>query len=423
MNIEKLQDLYARVVVEVGVNIRPGQCLLINTGHGTYGFARALAKQAYKLGAKFVRIMVNDNYLTRYRLEEGRPEDWEWLPNYVLNESYEYLAEDWARIRIDNTEELDILKDLDPDGLSVLTSAGRKLLKKQQEALMRDEHSWCVVAAPGPAWARYIFSHSETDLPLQDLSDQALVEELWKRLSPILRLDKTDPSRAWYEHMAQLAKRSYQLNEHQFTGLKFQGPGTDLYVGLLPVSEWSGGNGKLPDGRPFLANIPTEEVFTTPDWRRTEGRVTVTRAVTVMENLVEGAWFEFKKGKVVDFGARKGATILDKFLNLDEGASSLGEIALVGAESPIFKSGLHFGSILFDENASCHMALGAGYPSCIRNSESLSSASDLKEAGCNVSLVHTDFMIGSPQITVLGINGKGEEIPIMQEGNFVGLFI
>lgn len=419
MDIKQLETAYATIILKTGVNLRPGQCLLVNTGPGTYGFARVLARCAYQQGARFVRINVVDNHLVRYRIENGNADDWEWLPNYVTAESYEYLADDWARVRIDSTEELDVLKNLSPDALGTIMTAQRKALKRQQEALMRDEHAWCVVAAPGPRWARYVFENSGRQAELAGLDDAGLVRKLWDCLVPILRLDSPEPAREWGAHMDRLGRRCAALNGSRLQSLRFTGPGTDLHVGLTARSEWRGGNGNLPDGRPFLANLPTEEVYTTPDFRQTRGRVQVTRPVTVLENLVQGAWFEFEEGRVVRCGADQGAEILQTFVAMDDGAAAVGEVALVAGDSPIFQSGLVFGSILFDENASCHIALGAGYPSCLRDNATLRSAQELKSAGCNVSMVHTDFMIGSPQIDVTGQGPDGKTIPLIRQGHFV----
>lgn len=416
-------NAYADVIVKIGVNLRPGQCFLINTGAGTYDFARTVAESAYRHGAKFVRIVVSDNHLIKYRIANAKsPEELDWLPNYVTGESYEYLANDWARIRIDSTEELEVLKDSDPSLLGRVQSAQRATLKRAQEELMRDQHPWCVVAAPGPKWARWIFRNSgnpELSKLADTLRDEELTAKLWDIFKGILRLDKPDPAQAWLDHMAMLGERSRKLDSLHLDGLRFRNKETDLFIGLLANGLWRGGNGTLPDGRSFLANIPTEEVYTTPDYRRTTGRVKATRPVNVMETLVRDAWFEFEKGKIVNCGATVGDAVLKNFVKLDEGASYLGEVALVAGDSPIFQSGLLFGSILYDENASCHIAVGAGYPSCLSNAAQLSSQAAVKAAGCNVSMVHTDFMIGSPETDVLGVTKEGREIPIITQGRFV----
>ena len=416
-----LLQAYADICITVGVNLRKGQCLLINTAAGTYGFARVLADRAYVHGARFVRINVIDNQLTRSRLNHASPEELDWLPNYLLNESYEYLAQDWARIRIDSTEEMEVLKDVDSSALARLQSAQRSLLKRQQEALMSNKHAWLVIAAPGPEWARWVFRHSGPELAklADSLSDAEATDRLWQKLVPILRLDRPDPVAAIRAHLAALAERCRKLDSLKLDGLRFVNADTDLFVGLNAASLWCGADAALPDGRTFMANFPTEEVFTTPDWRRTRGRVKASRPVSVMETLVHEAWFEFVDGKVVESGAKTGGQVLRKFLEMDEGASFLGEVALVAGDSPIFKSGLLFGSILFDENASCHIAVGAGYPSCLAGAEKLTSPALTKEAGCNVSMVHTDFMIGTPQTDVFGVQADGGEVAIIRQGSFV----
>ena len=201
--------------------------------------------------------------------------------------------------------------------------------------------------------------------------------------------------------------------------LRFESEGTDLTIGLNSISRWEGGPAPLPDGRLFFPNLPTEEVFTTPDFSRTEGTVRVTKPLKVLEAMVEGAWFRFEKGKAVEFGADKGRDVLEKYLNMDEGSAYLGEIALVDENSPIASSGLLFGSILYDENASCHIALGGGYPTCLNLPAGVESDEDLKAHGCNISLVHTDFMIGSSDSDVTGYDCDGKEYPIIRKGSFV----
>lgn len=418
---EKLLETYADLVVTIGVSLRAGQCLLINTCHGNYEFARLIAKSAYRQGAKFVRINITDSLLTRYRIEHGKPDDLDWLPNYLVNESYEYLANDWARIRIDSTEELEMLKGVDASGIARAQTAQRQILRRQQEALMRDQHSWLVIAAPGPRWARHVFRNSgpEWSKLAETLSDDEVTTRLWVELVKILRLDRPDPLQAWKDHAALLDERCRKLDSLKLVGLRFRNTDTDLYVGLNPTSVWHGGGALLPDGRHFMPNIPTEEVFTTPDYHQTHGRVKAIRPVSVMETLVQDAWFEFENGKIVRSGARTGQEVLEKYVAMDEGASFLGEVALVAGDSPIFQSGLLFGSILYDENASCHIAIGAGYPSCMSNAASLSSPAEVKAAGCNISLVHTDFMIGTPTTDVIGVTADGREIPLIRQGSFV----
>lgn len=401
------RENYARVVLSSGINLRKDQCLRINCGSENYSFARILGREAYKMGARYVHINIADNHLLQSRLENQEGENLEFLPHFMINFGQEMLTDDWAVIRIDNTEEIGVLKEADPEKLSHYNKAVGKQLQFISRSLMSDEHPWCVIAVPGPKWAETV------------LGDGATEEELWDVLKPILRLDVDDPLKAWEDHNKSLHKRCADYNAMKFDRIRFQSEGTDLMVGLSERSRWTGGPTPLPSGRMFNANIPSEEIYTTPDWRRTEGRVKVTKPVKVMEKQVRGVEFIFEKGKVVNFRADEGADVLKEFLETDEGSAYLGEVALVQFDSPISNSGKIFNSILFDENASCHIAVGGGYPTCLNGYEELDTTEKLKEAGCNDSLVHTDFMIGAADTTLTAFTTDGREIVIMKDGNFV----
>jgi aminopeptidase len=415
MDIKTKQKL-AELALKVGLDFQKDQCLQIMTGVGTYDYAREIAKKAYEMGGRLVRVMLSDNELTKSRAENSTKENLEYFPRDMIESGKMQLDESWARIRIDSTEELNVLKGVDSEALSTMTRVARSNLKFVSDQLMRHKHPWLVLAAPGPEWARTVYG-------LADDAPQAEVDAALKKLEEvyisILRLDKDDPVAVWKEHGRNLASRGKTLDGHKLDRVRFTSPDTDLTVALAPTHTWLGGPSRLPDGRWYEPNLPTEEVFTTPDFRRTEGHVKVVKPVKVMETMVEGAWFKFEKGKVVDFGAEKGADIMKKFFAMDEGASYLGEVALVDVDSPINRSGLVFGSILFDENASCHIALGQGYPSCLTNADELAGADDLKEAGCNVSMLHTDFMISDDKTDVTGYTADGAEVPIIKGGKFV----
>lgn len=405
---------YAELVIRRGVALRSGQPLLIQTPVDSFWFAREIAQVAYRLGAKFVDVRIVDNLLTKYRIELGKEENLSYVPSTGYADSNMQVAEDWARIRIDSTEELDLMKGVDPAKLGILAKAQKPVLEVLRDKLMRQKMHWLVIAVPGPRWAAKIFGGSEVGVdPALDAQREA---KLWDVFAGILRLDTPDPVAAWEEQGRLLHARCKIMNDKRFDHLHFRGPGTDLKVALAPTHQWLGGPSFAPDGMLFDPNLPTEEVFTTPDWRRTEGRVKVTRPVKVLETLVQGAWFEFKEGKVVDCGADEGSDVLRRFLEIDERAPYLGEVALVDSSSPIFKSGLLFSSILFDENAACHIALGGGYPACLSNADDLHSPAELIEAGCNVSAVHTDFMIGSESVDVDGVTADGQVQPILRKG-------
>jgi len=404
--MDKLKE-YAEIILRSGINLREGQCVRIRCGAEDYHFARILGQEAYRLGAGYVHVELLDSYLEKSRFLHQEGDQLDYIPRFLIDQARVMMDEDWASIRIDNAGEGDVLNHADSGKVSRNRRTVGKKLQFFTRSLMADEHSWCVVALPGKKWAEKV------------LGEGASEEDLWKVLKPILRLDRDDPSKAWDEHNDTLHARCDRYNDLKFDRIRFRSEGTDLTVGLSERSLWCGGPMPLASGRMYNANIPSEEIFTTPDWRRTEGVVKVTRPVSVREKMVVGAEFSFEKGKVVSFRADEGEDALREFLETDPGASFLGEIALVQNDSPISNSGLIFHSILYDENASCHLALGAGYPSCLRNFKELSSVEKLKEEGCNDSQVHTDFMIGGPDTELTAYTAEGREISLMEKGNFI----
>lgn len=394
---------YAQLLVRQGINLKNGQKVLISTGPGVYDFARLVAEACYQAGAAFVNIAVNDAFLSKVRAEYAEDSTLDYFPRFFQAEYEYYTYTDWARIALDDQEDMNLLAGVDSSILGRFRKARMTALSKYREAQMADRFAWTVAAVPGPNWAKRL---------------GVSVEHLWDVLKPIVRLDRADPGLAWQDQNQILRTRCQRLNALGLKSLHFTGPGTDLTVGLTSRARWIGGGATDPDGRPFMPNLPTEEVFTTPDFRLTSGTARVTRPVEVLGMLVEGAWFRFEHGVVVESGADKGADHLAKFLAVDEGASRLGEIALVGEDSPIARSGLLFGSILLDENASCHMALGGGYPTALTGSDKLGSEAERLAAGCNVSLVHTDFMIGGPGVSVTGLTADGQTVPLLADGQW-----
>ncbi len=405
-----LMKKYAEVVIKKGVNLYKGQCLTVNAGPDDLGFALMLEEAAYRTGAKYVDLNIRSNQSIKHRLAHSDKDSAAFVPSYVSAELNEKIAHDWASIRIDNTGEIDVLKDSDPAMMDVLFRATRLSRKRVLEMSARHILTWCVIASPNPKWAAKVMGPD---------SDEETYEIFENVIASILRLDKEDPTAAWGEHEASLRRRGALLNDMRLDRLHFKTDATDLTVGLTPNSIFEGGAKDTPDGRWFIPNIPTEEVFTTPDYRRTSGTVRCTRPVRVMETELSGVWFTFKDGRVEAFGADRHKDVLENFLNTDEGARYLGETALVDNRSPIYKSGLVFNSILYDENASCHIALGKGYPTCLRNGMSLNTDEALRSEGCNTSLVHTDFMIGADDLTVTGVDADGKSMRIIDQGTFV----
>lgn len=400
---------YAEIVIKKGINLYKGQCLNIESSKYDYDFSLLLAGVAYKHGAKFVNINIISNELTKDRILYAN-EYLDYLPQFLTNRYIEQLADDWANIRIDNTSEYDILEGISIELLDRLTKAERMARKKLLEEYGKHKYSWCVICSPNLKWAKKVFEKEKPD---------ATVDDLWNSIKPILRLDKEDPIKAWEEHGRLLNKRSEILNRFNLKKLELKSKTCDLSLYLTDKSIWSGGPHATPDGRYFIANIPTEEIFTVPHYKMTEGFVKCSRPVKIMERLLYGVWFEFKKGEVISFGSDNDKDILEKFINTDSNSKYLGEIALVDKNSPIYKSGLVFNTILYDENAATHIALGNGYPSCLLNGSTLKNKEDLLNIGCNVSLVHTDFMIGTEDMTIIGIDKNDNKHTLIDNGLFV----
>ena len=393
---------YAQLVIRTGINLEPDHPVLISTGWETYTFAVQISEEAYRQGASQVKIEVRDERLTAQRLKFAPASSWALTPPGLAEEYQGYVDQGWSRVALEDLAASEILEGANPDGLRVLRQARNRLTRSYQAAQMSDRFPWVVVAAPSPSWMKKL-GLSET--------------ELVKLLEPLLLLNTPDPQAAWDAKMRAIERRCQRLNNLSLKELRYRGPGTDLSIGLRPEHRWVGGASEI-HGRPFLCNIPTEEVFSAPDAFAVNGRVALTKPVTVLGALVQGGWLVFKDGKVVDSGAQRNAENLKRYFEIDEGASRLGEVALVDENSPIALSGRLFGSSLYDENAACHIALGAAYPICYADPDHLVTDEAKRTQGCNTSAVHTDVMIGSPQIDVDGITAQGESVPLLRQGCF-----
>jgi aminopeptidase len=407
---EEIVKKYCELILKVGVNLYKGQCLAISCGTGNMDFGLKLSETAYELGAKFVELIAYSNRLKKSRVENNTDEkDLEYIPNFPVVRNFEMISSDWAYVRIDNLEEIDELKNINAEKFGIMSKKELEVNSPMSAAVSGSKIPWCIVAAPGPLWAAKVMNEKPSGNTTEKFTDM---------LIKVLRLDKSDPVTEWKSLGEKLISRSKVLTGMNLDKLIFTGPGTDLEIGLNKGSFWLGGPAKAANGRAFLPNIPTEEVFITPDFNRTNGKVKVTKPVKVLENSLTGIWFEFKDGKVIDFGSDDCRDILEKFLNTDEGARYLGEVALVDKSSGVHRSGHIFNSILYDENAACHIALGRGFPSCFPNKDELITPEELKKNGCNYSLVHTDFMIGSEVINVTGVTLDGKKVEIIKDGEF-----
>ena len=400
---------YARVLLHA-VNLQVGQNLMVRCEPGHWDFALLLAGEAYSRGARYVRVEANHADLFKARIEASSEEYLDYVPAYRPTVYSQIVDEGWAFISIKSPVDPDALSGLDPRRNGIVQKALAASDFPFLRALQSDKFRWVVAALPSEKWAAKVLS--------TEPSPEA-AERLWEIIKPTIRLDAEDPIAAWDVHLSRIKHRVDWLNDLDIDSVRFRGPGTDFTVGLTPGSIWDGGGSTTPDGHPFIANVPTEEVFTTPDFRRTSGEVTATRPVLVLEKMVEGAWLRFEEGCVVEAKAKVGQEILETFLEMDADARFLGELALVDSSSPIFASGVVFHNILYDDNAASHIALGSSYPTCVRGGQEMTDER-YREIGGNISTVHKDFMIGSPEVEVTAETRDGRSVGIIEGGYFAG---
>lgn len=386
---------FAELTLKVGANVAPGQAVAVKCFYDHAPLARALTEVAYEMGASFVDVWYWDPHTKRARVEHAPQDSLSWTPPW-LHTRYEWLVENGgALIQVSGDPEPDLLSGLDPHRAG---ADAMPRLRSVIELVHSGKVNWTYVACASPGWAQMIYGEPDED-------------RLWEDLFTFMRLDQADPMTAWKEHVDRLAERSRAMNDLRFDGIRFRGPGTDLFVGLLPESDWNAATMTTDKGREYVANMPTEEIFTTPDKRRVEGVVRSTRPLALHGTIVEDLEVEFAEGAAVAVRASKGKEIVQGEMN-KPGGKYLGEVALVDGSSPIGKTGRTFFDILIDENATCHIAYGAGYPQGVRGGQDMSHE-ELDSMGVNMSEVHTDFMIGGPEVNVYGVAADGSETPVI----------
>lgn len=411
MNFETRLNRYAELLVCHGLNVQPGQCVNL-TGEVIHrDLLQKISQAAYRRGAKYVNVDLIDPILTRQRLLESKNNDYlNYVPAFLPTKYEELLDTKGAVLRLIGSEEPDCLADIDPQKMNDMQLHIRQTLKRYyQDGVGKSKVHWTVAAAATPKWGKKVFP---------ELTEEAACDALWDQIFKICRVDHPDYLQRWEKHDDILQQRAKRLTDLKIEKLHVTGPGTDLSVYLSPKAIFKGGGDRGPYGVHFEPNIPTEECFTTPDCRRTEGHARVTRPFLIHGTMVKGLELTFAKGDIVDFKAKKGGAAFGAYIKSDATAKKLGEVALVGVDSPIYQSGRIFEEILFDENAACHIAVGFAYRFCLEEGDKM-SLDELAAVGCNDSHVHTDMMISSEDVDVKAVTFSGKTIPLIQKGKWV----
>lgn len=407
---QELLNKYAAFTVQVGVNVQKGQTLIIRCPvEGAY-FGRACMEAAYKAGVRDVVIRWEDEKAARIRMELGEEEALSETKPYELRSYLDYAeSEGGCCLLAIHASDPEIFKGLDTGKINRVSLAKQEAMKSWREYTMKDRVQWCVVAIPTPAWAASVFP---------GMPEDEAQEKLWSAIFDVCRVTGGDPVSAWKEHVAKTSACRDKLNELQLESIHMTSAnGTDLTVGLAEGHTWEGACSKAENGAVFIANVPTEEVFTAPHRERVNGVVKGTKPYVYNGQLIEGFSVTFKGGVVVDYSAEKNAELLGQLLDSDEGARRIGEIALVPASSPINRSGLLFYNTLFDENAACHIAFGAGYPTTVKGGAAMTTE-ELLACGVNDSAIHEDVMVGAEDMTITGLTKSGETVTIFENGEW-----
>jgi aminopeptidase len=414
-DLDRMLRTYAELTVKIGLNLQPGQRLLIigpvaNGGCSLEAapLVRRITAVAYDAGARLVETLWGDEALLGARLQHAPRDSFDefstWLPKALV----EHVEAGHAVLSI-YANDPDQLKEYQPDLVAAVQQTTARSVRPFREHISRNQTNWGVVAAAAASWAARVFP---------DLPPAQQMDALWDAIARLCRLDRPDPVAAWETHLAELAARTEYLNAKRYTALRYTGPGTRLTIGLPDGHVWVGGRSSSASGIRFAPNLPTEEVFTMPHKDRVDGTVRSTKPLSYGGTLIDGFSLTFAEGRVVDVTAEKGGDVLRRLVKMDGGAARLGELALVPHNSPVAQSGVLFYNTLFDENAASHVALGSAYTFTLRGGETMSDE-DFERAGGNRSATHVDFMIGSPELDVDGVRADDSVEAVMRRGDWI----
>ena len=399
---------YARLIAETGVNVQDNHTVVLQISVNQAPLARLITEEAYRLGAAEVIVQWSDETIQREFLSHAATDRIENVPQYKIDQTDDWIAKGASRISVVSSNP-DALAGVDAQRVAAFQATNGKALVNLRKATQANKVSWTVVAAASEGWAAKVFPELATS--------EEQVDALWNEIFKTTRIYEENPVIAWDIHDKKLQEKAAELNEQQFTALHYTAPGTDLTIGLPKNHLWEGAGSYNARGEEFMANMPTEEVFTAPDSRRVDGYVSSTKPLSYAGTIISGMKFTFKDGKVVDFSAEQGEEALKNLLAIDEGAKHLGEVALVPDPSPISQSGLIFYNTLFDENASNHLAFGSAYAFNLQGGTEMSEE-ELAEAGLNRSQTHVDFMVGSDKMNIDGIKEDGTIVPVFRNGDW-----
>lgn len=407
MDFNKNLDKYAELAVKVGVNIQPNQTLLVRSPIDCAAFVRKVVKHAYDCGAKNVHIEWSDEECTLIKYLNAPDESFNEFPKWTADQYVDIAKEGGAFLTV-YAQNPDLLKDVDPQRVANNQKASGKALKEWRSYTLSDKCKWSIVSIPTESWATKVFP---------ELSVSDAMDKLWENIFKCTRTDLDNPIEAWRLHNANLKEKMDFLNSQNFKSLSIKSSKTDLTIGLPEGHLWLGGSSEDPNGIDFNANMPTEEIFSMPHKYQVNGVVHSTKPLVYGGNVIDNFSLTFKDGKIVDMTAEKGSETLKNLIETDEGSHYLGEVALVPFKSPISDTNIVFFNTLFDENASCHLAIGSAYRTNIKNGENIDEK-DLDSYGINNSLTHVDFMIGAPDTNIIGITYDNKEVQVFKDGNW-----